>query len=58
MVLRNRGMTLRVNSSVTYIVCVQDSEGHRMGLESQLIVELVFLSYMNKERRYAPQLSL
>lgn len=32
-------MTLWVYSSVTYIVCVLDSEGQRMGLESLLIVE-------------------
>lgn len=29
-------MTLLVYSSATYIVCVLDSEGHRMGLESLL----------------------
>lgn len=36
-------MTLWVYSSVTYIVCVLDSEGQRMGLERLLIVELFFV---------------
>lgn len=36
-------MTLWVYSSVTYIVCVLDSEGQWMGLKSLLIVEHFFL---------------
>lgn len=41
-------MTLRVYSSVTYIVCVLDSEGQRMGLESLLIVEHFLFPYLHK----------
>lgn len=40
--LRNRWVTLSVYSSVTYIVCVLDSEGQWIGLESLLTVEQLF----------------
>ena len=41
-------MTLRVYSSVAYIVCVLDSEGHQMGLVSLMSVKHVILVFTKK----------